>query len=113
MERDMDCLRCNQKMKYMMTERLQLGQTGWILGDLSNLLSGALEVDIYSCSECGKIEFFVAHFLKETEEIKEQEVVKEEVEQQKKCPVCGRLHDVDVSQCPFCQFCYPNLDWTK
>ena len=64
MERDMDCLRCNQKMKYMMTEKLQLGQTGWILGDLSNLFAGALEVDFYSCPGCGKIEFFVAHFQK-------------------------------------------------
>lgn len=108
MERDIDCLRCNQKMKYMMTEKMQLGQTGWIFGDLSNLFAGALEVDFYSCPGCGKIEFFVAHFLKETEEETEKEVV-----QQKKCPVCGRLHDVDVSQCPFCQFCYPDLDWTK
>ena len=108
MKREIDCLRCNQKMNYMMTERLQLGQTGWILGDLPNLFAGALEVDIYSCPDCGKIEFFMTHFLKGSEEVIEEEVVP-----QKKCPLCGQEHDVTDAQCPFCQFRYPDLDWMK
>lgn len=34
------CPRCNEEMQYLSRERLQLGKTGWILGDLPNLLSG-------------------------------------------------------------------------
>ena len=31
-----------------------------ITGHLSNLFSGALEVDIYACKSCGKLEFYRA-----------------------------------------------------
>ena len=55
-----DCLRCGQKMRYFGTEKLQFGQTSWIFGDLPNLLAGAMEVDVYCCSECRKLEFFLA-----------------------------------------------------
>ena len=43
----MKCLRCEEEMQYLSREKLQLGKTGWVLGDLPNLLSGALEVQIY------------------------------------------------------------------
>ena len=58
--RDMSCLRCGTQMQYMMRERLQLGKTGWILGDLPNLFAGALDADIYVCPDCSKLEFFLA-----------------------------------------------------
>ena len=77
MERSIDCLRCGRKMNHVRTEKLQFGQTGWILGDLPNLLAGAMEVDIYTCPKCKKIEFFLA----------------DEVEEglpQKQCPKCGK-----------------------
>jgi len=54
----MKCLRCDGEMKFIGTEKLQLGKTGWLLGDLPNLLSGALEVGIYCCDKCGRYEFF-------------------------------------------------------
>lgn len=38
--RELSCLRCGAQMQYMMRERLQLGKTGWILGDLPNLSQG-------------------------------------------------------------------------
>ena len=60
MKKDIICLRCGQEMNHIRTEKLQLGQTGWILGDIPNLLAGAMEVDIYSCPQCGKLEFFLA-----------------------------------------------------
>ena len=47
MKKDLLCLRCGTTMRFVMHERLQLGQTGWLLGDLPNLLSGSLAVDIY------------------------------------------------------------------
>ena len=89
------CLRCNEQMNHIASEKLQLGQTGWILGDLPNLFAGALEVDIYACPQCGKIEFF------QTENTDIGETVP-----QKKCPSCGKSHDFDYPKCPFCKFDY-------
>ena len=93
MNRNIFCLRCEQRMKHIRTEKLQLGETGWVLGDLPNLLAGALEVDIYSCPECGKLEFFLAN--DDEEELP-----------QKQCPNCGKWHDFDYPKCPFCKFDY-------
>lgn len=59
MENNIVCLRCGQTMNHIRTEKLQFGQTGWILGDLPNLLAGAMEVDIYCCPQCRKLEFFL------------------------------------------------------
>lgn len=86
-------LRCNEEMRYIGREKLQLGQTGWILGDLSNLISGAMEVDIYACKTCGKLEFFMADTL-------------EDELPQKECPKCGKKHDFDFPKCPFCKYEY-------
>ena len=56
----MKCLRCNGEMEHLGHESLQLGQYGFFTGHLSNLFSGALEVDIYACKSCGKLEFYRA-----------------------------------------------------
>lgn len=53
-----NCLRCDGVAESLGVEKIQLGQYGLLLGDLSNLLSGALEVEIFQCDRCGKIEFF-------------------------------------------------------
>ena len=55
----MDCLRCHSEMEHLGHESLQLGQYGFLTGHLSNLFSG-LEVDIYACRHCGKLEFYRA-----------------------------------------------------
>lgn len=91
--KNISCLRCNEEMRYIGREKLQLGQTGWILGDLSNLISGAMEVDIYACKTCGKLEFFMADTL-------------EDELPQKECPKCGKKHDFDFPKCPFCKYEY-------
>ncbi len=89
------CLRCHTPMNYIGREEIQLGRTGWILGDLSNLLSGALDVEIYICSKCGKIEFFHVG-----------EIESADVLPQKICPKCGRQHDFDYPKCPYCHYDY-------
>ena len=94
MGRNIDCLRCSRQMNHIRTEKLQLGQTGWILGDLPNLFAGSMEVDIYSCPKCRKLEFFLA------------EDIQEEGLPQKKCPKCGKKHDFDYPKCPFCKYDY-------
>ena len=93
MENNIECLRCGQKMNYIRKGKIQLGQTGWLLGDLPNLLAGAMEVDIYTCPKCRKIEFYLANS-------EEGEVP------QKQCPNCGKMHDFDYPKCPFCRYDY-------
>ena len=90
-----DCLRCSKKMHYVGTEKIQFGQTSWLLGDIPNLLAGAMEVDVYCCPDCRKVEFFLA----------EEEEIDEELPQ-KQCPECGKMHDFDYPKCPFCKHNY-------
>ena len=40
--RKLDCLRCGASMNFITHEKIQLGETGLFLGDLPNLISGAL-----------------------------------------------------------------------
>ena len=93
MEGTLHCLRCKTEMRHIRTEQIQLGQTGWILGDLPNLLAGSMEVEIYSCPKCRKLEFFLAK-------------AEEESLPQKQCPNCGKEHDFDYPKCPFCKYDY-------
>ena len=82
-------------MQYLSREKLQLGKTGWVLGDLPNLLSGALEVQILVCPKCRKLEFFLA----------ENETLDDETPK-KTCPDCGTVHDFDYPKCPKCKHEY-------
>lgn len=90
-----NCLRCDVPMQHMGTECLQLGKTGWILGDLPNLMAGALEVELYGCLQCGKLEFFQPTTMYDSGHIA-----------QKTCPKCGRIHDMDDPKCPLCKYNY-------
>lgn len=90
-----NCLRCDGLMSSIGVKKLQLGQTGWLLGDLPNLLAGAMEVEVRVCIKCGKIEFFHAQ-----DEKCEGRIA------QIKCPTCGKSHDMDYPKCPFCKHDY-------
>lgn len=92
--RDLSCLRCGEKMAFIQREKIQLGQTGWILGDLPNLAAGAMEVDIYSCLGCGKIEFFQPSGASTPDNELPQ----------KRCPACGKRIDFDYPKCPLCKY---------
>lgn len=96
--KNLTCLRCHDSMQHLKREKLQLGQTGWVLGDLPNLLSGALEVDIFCCPTCGKIEFFRSGSY--TIESPPNPLP------QRSCPVCGMQHDFDFPKCPLCGYNY-------
>ena len=61
----MNCLRCGEAMEDLGCEEIQLGHYGIFSGQLSNLFSGAMEVRIFSCPGCGKLEFFKAGLEKE------------------------------------------------
>ena len=102
MERELNCLRCGTPMQLIKREYLQLGKTGWILGDWGNLLAGALEVDILCCPDCGKLEFFRGEWSGLKEEDGEDSIA------QMKCPGCGKEYDLDTPKCPFCGAKNPN-----
>ena len=95
--RSITCLRCETPMEYILTEHLQLGKHSWLVGDLPNLLAGALMTEIYICPQCGKIEFFRAP---------EETAASESVIPQKTCPRCGNVHDFDMPKCPYCKHDY-------
>ena len=84
-------------MRIGMQEKFQMGQTGWILGDLPNLIAGSLELEIYFCPQGGKVEFFTPE---------ESTAYSHNDLPQKKCPKCGRSHDFDFPKCPYCDFDY-------
>ena len=96
--RKINCLRCQGTMEYVGRENLQLGRTGWILGDLPNLLAGALNVDIYLCPKCGKLEFFHSNFEGEPNRYRDEALP------EKQCPSCGLSIDFDYPKCPCCGY---------
>lgn len=91
--RTVECIYCKSEMKFIGTKKLQLGETGWFLGDLPNLLAGSMEVEIYTCPTCGKIDFF------------QLETAKDGIAMTV-CPKCGQKHEMDDPKCPFCKFNY-------
>ena len=98
MKKDFQCLRCGTNMKYIGTEKFQLGKTGFFLGDLPNLLAGAMKLSVYHCPSCGKVEFFSFEPMESEEE--------EDRIPQVQCPRCKRMHDMDYPKCPFCKYDY-------
>ena len=118
------CLRCDARMKFGMQQKFQMGQTSFLLGDWPNLMAGALELEVWFCPKCGKVEFFVPGStqnlpVKQPEPVQTEEfdyvgsVVNEGIDAvskdgmpQKKCPTCGREHDFDYPRCPYCKHDY-------
>ena len=56
--KQINCLRCKTPMDFASSEKIQLGETSLLLRDLPNLLAGSIEVNIYICPKCKKIELF-------------------------------------------------------
>lgn len=112
--KDMNCLRCGKPMHYIKREKIQLGETSWFLREVSNLMAGALEVDIHICPSCGKIEFYMPRVQEDVQDEVPQEWEDEfympELEEgelpQKQCPNCGNRHDFDYPKCPVCKYEY-------
>ena len=96
MSRDLRCLRCGGEMGYTFTDDIQLGRTSVLFGNWPNIRAGAMQVDIYRCKECGKLEFFTAEAGGDTAEDIPQTT----------CPICGSQHDFDYPKCPFCKHEY-------
>lgn len=110
MENQLNCLRCGAGMNFLCREKMQLGQTGWLLGDLPNLVAGAMEVEIYACPKCGKLEFFQPGSDKFAGTANAAETASGFLPPdapgglpRKKCPACGAVLDFDYGRCPYCE----------
>ena len=86
------CIRCGGEMIHMGQEKLQMGKYGLFLGAWSNLVSGALMVDLYCCANCKKLEFYAIDAPQEEADAMAQIP----------CPHCGELHEMDDVKCPHC-----------
>ena len=100
-----NCLRCDVPMEFVKRENVQLGKTGIFSGDWSNIFAGALDVVIFTCPKCGKLEFFRGELY---EAAQERESASDRIAQTT-CSTCGTQHDMDDPQCPRCKTRNPRL----
>lgn len=91
------CLRCDALMQFVKREHVQLGKTTFLSGDWSNLWAGALDVAIFACPECGKLELYRGDFYEEQAELEQSGIAKTT------CLTCGTKYDLDDPQCPRCR----------
>ncbi len=94
------CGNCGKEMEFLGEEQIQLGQVGVVLGHLSNLLSGSLDVELWECYNCGKIDFYRQG---STERGHGEDRMPQVI-----CCKCGRKHDLDDPKCPGCGLKNPN-----
>ena len=98
MDQDKKCANCGSDMEFLGEEQIQLGHYGFFLGHLSNLVSGSLEVEIWGCPDCGKLDFYRRNSSGGDEGHMAQVI----------CPKCGTKHDLDDPKCPGCGLKNPN-----
>lgn len=55
---NLKCLRCGTDMEFSGREQFQLGEESPYRGLLAVMTSESMQVDIYRCPDCGKLEFF-------------------------------------------------------
>ena len=99
------CGNCGHAMEFVKAEQVQLGKTSFLFGDWPNLLAGALNVVIWSCPECGKLDFYWSGPSEEDGEDWEGG----DHMAQTTCPACGHVHDLDDPRCPLCGAKNPNI----
>ena len=100
----LNCLRCDVPMEFVKRENVQLGKTGFFSGDWSNLWAGALDVAIFTCPQCGKLELFRGDLYDDAETDSAVDGIA-----QTTCPTCGTRHDLDDPRCPRCKTPNPRL----
>ncbi len=58
-KRKIDCLRCNIPMEKSGNFKFLEGARTGLFGNIFELLQNRESFDLYHCSECGKVEFFI------------------------------------------------------
>ena len=91
--RQKTCSTCGGKMQSLGNMELQKGKFSMLFGNLSQIMSGALEVDAECCERCKKLEFYLLGDPEEPETSGIEQIA---------CPYCGDMHDMDDAVCPHC-----------
>ena len=115
--RTLDCIRCGGTMRFLMRESFQKGDSGAWVGNLSMHFRGGFEMEVYACSDCGRLEFFLPE--EDRPELVEDVEIPEGIDYnagiayvsregipQVRCPKCGYAHDFDYPACPRCEHRY-------
>lgn len=58
--REIYCPYCDVQLQYQGAHRIQSGRYGWLVEHRDQLFAGPLDVQLYVCPRCGKIEMFHA-----------------------------------------------------
>lgn len=60
--RVLQCLRCQSPMRLVGTRRFREGYplAPFLIAELGDLLSNRESFDLYACTQCGKVEFFLS-----------------------------------------------------
>jgi len=57
---NIDCLRCHRPLDFMGTRNFHEGARLGVLGNLAELFVNKEAFDVYTCAECGHVDFFVS-----------------------------------------------------
>ena len=93
------CGTCGWKMFCLGNQQLQLGPGGFRLGNLSTPSASPLDVEVWECPACGKIDFY----RKGSSENRTEGLVPQII-----CCKCGTRHDLNAPECPACGWKDPN-----
>ncbi len=85
--RKLKCLRCGRSMSRIKREHLFMGQIGLQWGGMHYQPSRGLDVDVYCCPDCGKLEFYRG------EKDQDKRVAGQSDLDSCKCPFCGEEND--------------------
>lgn len=109
MANQLNCLRCGTGMRFMGRDKFQR-RPDLLLSDLTFALAGGMEIDIYFCPKCGKLEFFQPGSDKFAGTADEAKTGSGYLPPdapgglpRKKCPLCGAVLDFDYGRCPYCE----------
>jgi len=84
--RDIKCLRCNNELVQAGIYRFHEGKRYGVMGNIGELFVNQVSLELYECSECGKIEFYSAR-----QPNRSAEGLKERGSRRAYCMRCGRL----------------------
>ena len=102
-EMEKRCSNCGSAMAFIRREDIQLGEASVLLGVWPNIRAGALDVELWGCPSCQKLDFYWSGGEDEMDWDGGDRMA------QTTCPACGVVHELDDPKCPRCGAKNPNI----
>ena len=102
-ENEKRCGNCGHSMEFIRREDIQLGKASILGGTWPNIWAGALDVELWGCPNCRKLDFYWGGGENDTDWDGGDHMA------QTTCPSCGLIHDLDDPKCPRCGAKNPNI----